>query len=117
MTFLKYVPSKYQKAPLDKKNYVAGGQSTGEHSPSQPNLVKDAVQKYTVYSGSQNLAAILNDPRKTRWEVAAFFTRHWGESFIEKVEIPSIAHLPKITQKHFEDYITIIKRVTNKDLK
>uniref|UniRef100_A0A915D155 Vacuolar protein sorting-associated protein 54 n=1 Tax=Ditylenchus dipsaci TaxID=166011 RepID=A0A915D155_9BILA len=53
-----------------------------------------------------NLSSVLSDPGRSRSEVASFFTRHWGEHFVPKTNIPLTAQLPKITDAHFLHYLS-----------
>uniref|UniRef100_A0A1B6DGB4 Vacuolar protein sorting-associated protein 54 n=1 Tax=Clastoptera arizonana TaxID=38151 RepID=A0A1B6DGB4_9HEMI len=52
---------------------------------------------------AQNLPAVLNDPKLGKQK--DFFTKTWGDSFIEVTDIPSPHYLPKITIKHFQEYL------------
>ncbi|CAK5025867.1 unnamed protein product [Meloidogyne enterolobii] len=54
---------------------------------------------------TQNLAAVLSDPKRTRSEVSAFFTRHWGEQFIPRKTIPPAQTIPSISLEHFRQYL------------
>ncbi|XP_073949308.1 VPS54 subunit of GARP complex scat [Choristoneura fumiferana] len=68
----------------------------------------DAEDDWTFYSSSQNLPAVLNDPN--RGKQSNFFTKIWGDSFVEKVEIHPSPYLPEITLHHFEAYCKKIVR-------
>ncbi|XP_041987397.1 vacuolar protein sorting-associated protein 54 [Aricia agestis] len=57
---------------------------------------------WTFYSSSQNLPAVLNDPN--RGKQSNFFTKTWGDSFADKVEIYPSPYLPEISLQHFESY-------------
>lgn len=67
-----------------------------------PHLVTES-SKWTVYSGSQNLPAVLNDPNRGKQK--DFFTKLWGDSFVERTDIPPSPYLPEITAAHFESYL------------
>ena len=54
-------------------------------------------EKWGVYSSTQNLASALNDPKKGMKR--DFFTRTWGDSFVEIKEIPPHVALPVITNR------------------
>ena len=41
-----------------------------------------------------------------------FFTKTWGDSFLEKTDIPKPHYLPDITHAHFESYLRKIARVS-----
>ncbi|XP_050347253.1 vacuolar protein sorting-associated protein 54 [Nymphalis io] len=63
---------------------------------------------WTFYSSSQNLPAVLNDPN--RGKQSNFFTKTWGDGFIDKVEIYPSPYLPEICLLHFESYCKKISR-------
>lgn len=65
-------------------------------------------EKWGVFSSTQNVAAVLNDPR--RGMKRDFFTRTWGESFVEIKEIPPHVALPQVTAKHVESYVRRLRR-------
>nr|CAD7451911.1 unnamed protein product [Timema tahoe] len=65
-------------------------------------------QQWTIFSAAQNLPAVLNDPNKGKQR--DFFTRTWGDGFVEKTDIPKPGHLPDITLVHFEAYFKKIAR-------
>ncbi|XP_044753152.1 vacuolar protein sorting-associated protein 54-like [Coccinella septempunctata] len=60
-------------------------------------------EKWSVYSASQNLSAVLNNPNLGKQ--SSFFVRTWGDSFVEKTDIESSPHLPAISYSHFEKYL------------
>lgn len=64
---------------------------------------------WTFYSSSQNLPAVLNDPNRGKQN--NFFTKTWGDGFIDKVDIQPSPYLPVITLAHFESYC---KRIAKK---
>jgi vacuolar protein sorting-associated protein 54 len=61
-----------------------------------------------VYSAALNLPAILNDPN--RGKQRDFFTKIWGDSFVEKTVIPKPHYPPDISYAHFESYLLKIAR-------
>ncbi|RZF39652.1 hypothetical protein LSTR_LSTR001173 [Laodelphax striatellus] len=61
------------------------------------------VSKWTVYSASQNLPAVLNDPGKGKQK--DFFTKTWGDGFVEVFDVPGPSYLPDITIQHFQSYL------------
>jgi vacuolar protein sorting-associated protein 54 len=67
-------------------------------------------QQWSVYSAAMNLAAILNDPN--RGKQRDFFTKTWGDSFVEKTVIPK----PHISHAHFEPYLQKTARRYHKDV-
>ncbi|CAH1122580.1 unnamed protein product [Ceutorhynchus assimilis] len=58
---------------------------------------------WTLYNASQYLPAVLSDPNKGKQ--SNFFTRTWGDSFVEKTEIEKSRFLPEITYAHFDQYL------------
>ncbi|KAJ2949919.1 hypothetical protein O0L34_g11238 [Tuta absoluta] len=63
---------------------------------------KDVKEDWDFYSSSQNLPAVLNDPN--RGKQSNFFTKTWGDNFVDKVDIYPSPYLPEITLLHFESY-------------
>lgn len=70
---------------------------------------KNPTEDWTFYSSSQNLPAVLNDPNKGKQ--SNFFTKTWGDSFVDKVDISPSPYLPQINLSHFEAYC---KRIAKK---
>lgn len=92
-------------------------------------------EKWNVYSASQNLAAVLNNPNKIKQVKRRslcnravieflimpsvctvslqkdFFTKLWGEAFIEISHVPDPQYLPTISKAHFEPYIRKLSKV------
>ncbi|XP_063699613.1 vacuolar protein sorting-associated protein 54 [Culicoides brevitarsis] len=64
---------------------------------------KEAEVKWSVFSAAQNLPAVLNDP--SRGKQANFFTKKWGQDFVEKEKIYKSPALPDIKWEHFDVYI------------
>ncbi|PNF33403.1 Vacuolar protein sorting-associated protein 54 [Cryptotermes secundus] len=80
----------------------------------KPNVV--AVEKqWSLYSAAQNLPALLNDPN--RGKQRDFFTKTWGDSFVEKIDIPKAHYLPDISHAHFESYLRKIARRYHKHVR
>lgn len=69
---------------------------------------KDSSDDWNFYSSSQNLPAVLNDPNKGKQ--SNFFTKTWGDSFVDKIEIYPSPYLPEITLLHFEAYCKKISK-------
>ncbi|CAL4127813.1 unnamed protein product, partial [Meganyctiphanes norvegica] len=65
-------------------------------------------EKWGVYSSTQNVVAVLNDPRKGMKR--DFFTKTWGESFVEVKEIPPHVALPEVTTRHVESYVRRLRK-------
>ncbi|CAG9785569.1 unnamed protein product [Diatraea saccharalis] len=62
----------------------------------------DGNDDWTFYSSSQNLPAVLNDPN--RGKQSNFFTKTWGDNFVDKIDIHPSPYLPEINVAHFESY-------------
>lgn len=63
---------------------------------------KETEQKWNVFSAAQNLPAVLNDP--SRGKQSNLFTKKWGDSFVDKTQVPYTPYLVNIDWKHFELY-------------
>ncbi|XP_055950284.1 vacuolar protein sorting-associated protein 54-like [Argiope bruennichi] len=87
---------------------------TAAENNTQPNVVEDKYQ-WTIYNSSQNLPAVLNDPRKTKREYD-LFTKSWGDSFVESASLPP-TYLPDINYKHFEIYLKHIRKGIRRNAK
>ncbi|KAF5307915.1 hypothetical protein FQR65_LT06482 [Abscondita terminalis] len=59
--------------------------------------------RWTIYCAAQNLPAVLNDPN--RGKQTNFFTKTWGDSFVESTNISKCPFLPEISHSHFETYL------------
>ncbi|XP_066260954.1 vacuolar protein sorting-associated protein 54 [Euwallacea similis] len=66
-------------------------------------MSNDQDEPWTIYKASQFLPAVLNDPNKGKQ--SNFFTRTWGDSFVEKTVIEKSPYLPEITYAHFDHYL------------
>lgn len=69
-----------------------------------PSLEEIAVRvepKWTVYSGSQNLATALNDPSNREYDL---FTKTWGSYFVSSAAIPP-TNIPDIDLSDFLCYL------------
>ncbi|XP_068729722.1 vacuolar protein sorting-associated protein 54-like [Montipora capricornis] len=71
--------------------------------PRLPPISFPNASSFTVYSSTQNLPAILNDPRLLKRQTD-FFTKTWGEDFVQQ-EVPPLTLLPKIPRIYFDDYL------------
>lgn len=60
-------------------------------------------EHWSIYNASQHLPAVLTDPY--RGKQANFFTKTWGDSFVEKTIIEKSPFLPEITYAHFDSYL------------
>ncbi|CAH1156225.1 unnamed protein product [Phaedon cochleariae] len=61
------------------------------------------VEQWSLYSASQHLPAVLTDPN--RGKQSNFFTKTWGDAFVEKTVIEKSPFLPEITWAHFDTYL------------
>lgn len=64
---------------------------------------KPPPEEWSVYMAAQNLPAVLNDP--SRGKQSNIFTKKWGDTFVERVQIPPSHVLPDITYIHLDNYI------------
>lgn len=60
-------------------------------------------EPWSIYTASQHLPAVLTDPNRGRQ--SNFFTKTWGDTFVEKTAIEKSPFLPEITYAHFDTYI------------
>lgn len=67
------------------------------------NQAKGPTEEWSVFLSAQNLPAVLNDPN--RGKQSNIFTKKWGDSFVEKVNIPPSPLLPDVTYEHLDPYI------------
>lgn len=65
-------------------------------------------EQWTLYSAAQNLPAVLNDPN--RGKQTHFFTKTWGDTFVEKTAVEKSPFLPEINYAHFDNYLRKISR-------
>ncbi|KAK4307536.1 hypothetical protein Pmani_020683 [Petrolisthes manimaculis] len=65
-------------------------------------------KKWGVFSSTQNIPSVLNDPRKGMKR--DFFTKTWGETFVEVRDIPPHVALPQVTTKHVESYVRRLRK-------
>ncbi|RXG73376.1 Vacuolar protein sorting-associated protein 54 [Armadillidium vulgare] len=94
---------------------VSSGMSATKDTRENPTF-----EKWGVFSSTQNIPSVLNDP-KTGMK-RDFFTKVWGESFVESKEVLPHPALPEITVRHFESYIRrlrkrqkLLNRIANKE--
>ncbi|XP_049278060.1 vacuolar protein sorting-associated protein 54 [Anopheles funestus] len=64
---------------------------------------KEPHVKWSVFSAAQNLPAVLNDP--SRGKQTNFFTKKWGDAFVEGASIGSSPRLADIRWDHFDAYL------------
>ena len=63
---------------------------------------------WNVNAACQNMAAILNDPKRGKQK--DFFTRTWGDGFVEGSNIPPNPLLPEVTEATFSPYLKKIAK-------
>uniref|UniRef100_A0A1B0D2T3 Vacuolar protein sorting-associated protein 54 n=1 Tax=Phlebotomus papatasi TaxID=29031 RepID=A0A1B0D2T3_PHLPP len=68
--------------------------------------ISKGPEQWSVFSAAQNLPAVLNDPNRSKQ--TTFFTRTWGDSFVDRTASPPTGRLPDITWNHFQIYLTKI---------
>lgn len=91
-----------------QKNKTVEAARVRKVSPNTMSLQTKAEQdahdeKWTTCTAAQNLPAVLNDPGRGKQK--DFFTKTWGESFVEVTDIPGPHYLPNITLQHFQPYL------------
>lgn len=64
--------------------------------------MKEAEEKWNIFSAAQNLPAVLNDPSRGRQ--SNLFTKKWGDSFVEKQQVLPSPHLEKVEWGDLELY-------------
>lgn len=64
--------------------------------------MKEAEEKWNIFSAAQNLPSVLNDPSLGRQ--SNLFTKKWGENFVEKQHVSSSTVLDHIEWKHLDFY-------------
>ena len=89
---------------------ATAGDDTLYPRPRLPPISFPNASSFTVYSSTQNLPAILNDPRLLKRQTD-FFTKTWGEDFVPQ-EVPSLTLLPNIPKIYFDDYLKKIEFVS-----
>lgn len=82
---------------MSDKDYVA---HVEKYHVSQS--MKEAEEKWNIFSAAQNLSAVLNDPSRGRQ--SNLFTKKWGDSFVERSQFTPSQHLPRVDWNHLELY-------------
>ncbi|XP_022698032.1 vacuolar protein sorting-associated protein 54-like isoform X2 [Varroa jacobsoni] len=73
-------------------------------TPDEPDVAAAAGgATWSVYDCTQNLPALLNDPGRKRGN--DFFTKTWGDAFIEPQQVEPCKFLPVVKRASFEDYL------------
>lgn len=83
-----------------KRYHVNKSSSEEAKDPPQP--------PWSPYLAAQNLPAVLNDP--SRGKQTNFFTKKWGDSFVERTAIGVSPHLQPVTWTDFDVYLKRIGR-------
>ena len=91
------------EAQLARDRRMRGGsrQATRPRIPSVEEVTKKEEPKWTVFSGSQNLAAALNDPSYREYDL---FTKTWGSYFVPTAALPP-SKIPNIELADFIPYL------------
>lgn len=64
--------------------------------------MKEAEEKWNIFSAAQNLPAVLNDPSRGRQ--SNLFTKKWGDSFVETQKVQLTPHLQNVNWNQLELY-------------
>ncbi|XP_053672696.1 vacuolar protein sorting-associated protein 54 [Anopheles nili] len=64
---------------------------------------KEPQIKWSVFSAAQNLPAVLNDP--SRGKQTNFFTKKWGDAFVEGAPVAPTTRLADIKWDQFDAYL------------
>jgi len=101
----------YCSSAKTESNSTSTADETLYPRPRLPPISFPNASAFTVYSSTQNLPAVLNDPRLLKRQTD-FFTKTWGEDFIPQ-EVPPLTLLPKIPTIYFDDYLKKTEFVSN----
>lgn len=63
------------------------------------------------FSYTQNLSAVLVGPNNKQSDIATFFTRHWGETYVPPSSIPPSFSVPRADTKAVQDYVKTTAKV------
>ncbi|XP_054263192.1 vacuolar protein sorting-associated protein 54-like isoform X2 [Macrosteles quadrilineatus] len=90
---------------LDYERHVLKHHATHGKSHSRKSSTRSEVsgERWTLHTTAQNLPAVLNDPKQGKQK--DFFTKTWGDSFVEVADIPDPRYLPHITLENFQAYL------------
>uniref|UniRef100_A0A0K8THJ3 Vacuolar protein sorting-associated protein 54 n=1 Tax=Lygus hesperus TaxID=30085 RepID=A0A0K8THJ3_LYGHE len=110
--------SDYEKHVL--RHHVSVSAGTASRKVSTSSAGSDRLtypsHKWALSSTAQNLPAVLNDPSKGKQQ-KDFFTKQWGESFVEVTSVPDPSYLPHVTRANFDRYLKKITKRHQKHLK
>ncbi|BES94082.1 Vacuolar protein [Nesidiocoris tenuis] len=108
--------SDYEKHVL--RHHVTGG-LPGSRKLSTSSTGSDRVpfanHKWALNSTAQNLPAVLNDPTKAKRK--DFFTKLWGEGFVEVTDVPDPPYLPRVSHANFDYYLKKIAKRHRKHMR
>ncbi|UJR38543.1 hypothetical protein I4U23_031209 [Adineta vaga] len=71
--------------------------------------ISDGETTITSPVFQSNLSCVLNDPKKTRAEISTFFTKTWGNSFIDRLPEP-LSRLGDFNLSDFENYFISLRK-------
>ncbi|RWS07048.1 vacuolar protein sorting-associated protein 54-like protein [Dinothrombium tinctorium] len=85
----------------------SGDRKAERNIASQPDILQsiDHFKPWTVYSCSQNLPALLNDPLMPKNVSDTIFTKDWGVYFVDSELIPPSPFLPKVSNRALKSYL------------
>ncbi|XP_048586401.1 vacuolar protein sorting-associated protein 54 [Nematostella vectensis] len=75
--------------------------------PRFPAITFTEADNFTVFSSTQNLQAVLNDPKYHKKQ-ADFFTRTWGEEFVPH-SVPPLTLLHAVPMGYYDEYLKKIE--------
>ncbi|XP_046687628.1 LOW QUALITY PROTEIN: vacuolar protein sorting-associated protein 54-like [Homalodisca vitripennis] len=84
------------------KHHTTANNKAGSRKVSQSKS-ETGGERWTSHTTAQNLPAVLNDPRQGKQK--DFFTKTWGDSFVEVTDIPAPHYLPHISLENFQAYL------------
>ncbi|CAF1395264.1 unnamed protein product, partial [Rotaria sordida] len=85
----------------NRKKLIDGDSSTATSTTTTTTTMPTFFQS--------NLACVLNDPKKTRAEISTFFTKTWGNSFIDRLPDP-LTRLGDYSLNDFETYFNSLRK-------
>ncbi|CAJ0940049.1 unnamed protein product, partial [Mesorhabditis belari] len=71
-------------------------------------LLSSSITSHPSCRITNNLASVVADPLRPRAELQAFFTRHWGETFVPIQEVPKCPHLQPVNIANLSNYMKSI---------
>lgn len=101
----------FPKPSLSVENYQHHHRHDSSH---KPNVIEN--NHWNIYSSSQNLTSILNDPFKPRSYYDNLFTKDWGFNFIDTNVVPPFAISKKPSTILFQSYLNKMNKRSTKQL-